>query len=78
MRHVYASLDIGTDTIKLIVCEYLMGRYNLLASSCVKSEGIKKGLITDVYLAKSSIKKAFDEKGIEIPYNKVVVLKQNY
>lgn len=28
--------------------------------------------------ARLAIKKAFDEKGIEIPYNKVVVLKQNY
>ena len=80
MRHVYASLDIGTDTIKLIVCEYLMGRYNLLASSCIKSEGIKKGLITDVYLAKSSIKKAFDEVEVMLGFKikKVVAIVPSY
>lgn len=61
MRHIYSSIDIGSDTIKLVVCELYKGRYSLLATSCVESKGIKKGLISDVAQAKQCIKKAFDE-----------------
>lgn len=80
MRHIYASLDIGTDTIKLIVCEYFRGRYNLLASSCVKSSGIRKGLISDVNQAKICIKKAFDEIKVMLGFevNKVVAIIPSY
>lgn len=80
MRHIYASLDIGTDTIKLIVCEYFRGRYNLLASSCVKSSGIRKGLISDVNQAKVCIKKAFDEIKVMLGFevNKVVAIIPSY
>ena len=47
MKHIYSSVDIGSDTIKIAVCELYKGKLNLLASSSVKSNGIKKGLITD-------------------------------
>ena len=61
MKHIYTSLDIGSDTIKIVVCELYQNKLNLLAASSFKSKGIKKGLITDVELAKESIKGAFDE-----------------
>ena len=61
MKHIYTSLDIGSDTIKIVVCELYQNKLNLLAASSYKSKGIKKGLITDVDLAKESIKSAFDE-----------------
>ena len=61
MKHVYTSIDIGSDTIKLIVCELYKNKLNLLAASSVKSKGIKKGLITDVEEASTSIKQAFNE-----------------
>ena len=61
MRYIYSCLDIGSDSIKLVVCELYHGRYNLLAASTVKSKGIKKGLITDFNDAKSCIKKCFDQ-----------------
>lgn len=61
MKHIYTSLDIGSDTIKIVVCELYQNRLNLLASSSFKSKGIKKGLITDVELATSSIKQAIRE-----------------
>ena len=61
MKHIYTSLDIGTDTIKIVVCELYQNKLNLLASSSYKSKGIKKGLITDVDLATLSIKGAIDE-----------------
>ena len=61
MKRIYSSIDIGTDTIKLVVCELYNSRLNLLAASSVKSKGIKKGLIVDVEEATLSIKQAFDE-----------------
>lgn len=61
MRHIYTCIDIGSDSIKIIVCELYQNRYNLLATSTIKSKGIKKGLITDINEAKSCIKKGFEE-----------------
>lgn len=70
MKHIYTSLDIGSDTIKIVVCELYQNKLNLLASSSFKSKGIKKGLITDVELATNCIKGAFleieDMLGIKI------------
>lgn len=61
MRHIYTSVDIGSDTIKVVVCELYRGRYNLLAATSYKSKGIKKGLITDINEASISLKNAFSE-----------------
>ena len=61
MKHIYTSLDIGSDTIKIVVCELHQNKLNLLAASSFKSKGIKKGLITDVELATESIKGALLE-----------------
>lgn len=61
MKHIYTSLDIGSDTIKIVVCELHQNKLNLLAASSFKSKGIRKGLITDVELATECIKDAFNE-----------------
>lgn len=61
MKHVYTSIDIGSDTVKVVVCELYQNKLNLLATSSIKSKGIKKGLITDVYEASESLKKALNE-----------------
>ena len=61
MKHVYASIDLGSDTIKLAVCELYLGHLNLLAAVSMPSQGIKRGLIVDPELAKNSIMNAVDE-----------------
>ena len=80
MRHIYASLDIGSDSIKIVVCELYKNKLNLLAASSFKSKGITRGLITDVELASMSLKQAFsdinDMLGVKI--NKVIVSVPNY
>ncbi len=58
MKHIYTSLDIGSDTIKIVVCELYQNKLNLLASSSYRSKGIKKGLIVDVDAAVKSVKGA--------------------
>ena len=47
MEHVYASIDIGSDSIKLVVCDLYQNHLNLLAATSVPSRGIKKGLIVE-------------------------------
>lgn len=59
--HIYTSVDIGSDTIKIVVCELFNDKLNLLAATSTKSKGIKKGLITNVNDAASSLKLAFAE-----------------
>ena len=36
MKHIYTSLDIGSDTIKVVVCELHQNKLNLLAASSFK------------------------------------------
>ena len=61
MKHVYSSIDIGTNSIKIVVCELYKNKLHLLAASSVASRGIKKGLITDYDLASISVKEALNE-----------------
>lgn len=61
MKHIYTSIDIGSNTIKVIVCELHKNKLNLLAASSVKSKGVKKGLINDPQEAAISLRKALLE-----------------
>ena len=61
MKHIYTSLDIGSDSIKIAVCELYQNKLNLLAATSVKAKGIKRGLITDVDSAAKCIKEAFND-----------------
>lgn len=80
MKHIYTSLDIGSDSIKLVVCELYQNKLNLLACSSVKSKGIKKGLITNVEDATASIERAIaDVEGIlNIKINQVIATIPSY
>ena len=70
MERVYASVDIGSDSIKVVVCELYHNHLNLLAATNVPSKGIKKGLIVEPNLAKESLvaalKKTEDMLGVRI------------
>ncbi len=80
MKHIYSSVDIGSDTIKIAVCELYKGKLNLLAASSVKSNGIKKGLITDFEAASISMKNALNEieSMLGIKIKRVVVSVPSY
>ena len=58
MRKIYTSIDIGTSFVKVLVSEINKDKLNVLSSSCVKSKGIKYGLIIDANEAVTSIKEA--------------------
>ena len=74
MEHVYASIDLGSDSIKLVVCELYQNHLNLLAATSTPSRGIKKGLIVEPELAKKSILLAFQsiEEMLGIKIKKVI------
>lgn len=80
MRHIYTSLDIGSDSIKIVVCELYQNKLNLLASSSYKSKGIKKGLITNVEEASKSILDALKsiEQMIGIKIDKIITTVPSY
>ena len=80
MKHVYTSVDIGSDSIKIVVCELFQNKLNLLASSSFKSEGIKKGLITNIELASKSLKAAITsvEEMIGIKIKRVIASVPSY
>lgn len=61
MKSIYTSVDIGSDTIKVVVLELYKNKLNLLAASSFKSKGIKKGVITDITSAGESLKGAIAE-----------------
>lgn len=61
MEHVYTSIDIGSDSIKVVVCELTHNRLNLLAAISTPASGIKRGLIVDPKKAGASITKALSE-----------------
>lgn len=61
MRHVYTSIDIGSDAVKVVVCELCKNKLNLLGASSIKSKGIKKGVISDPTSASEAISAATHE-----------------
>lgn len=75
MREIYTGIDIGSDSIKIVVSEFLDDRFNILASTNVRSTGIKRGLVVDKELAINSLKLALKEiePSIGVKIDKAIV-----
>ena len=75
MRKIIAGIDIGSDTIKIIVAEVMRSRTNILAVAETESKGLKNGLVVNkeafTPVLKETIKKAEDILGLKI--RKVVI-----
>jgi len=80
VKKIFTSVDIGSDTVKILVSELFDGKLNILSSTSIKSKGIRKGLIIDSNLAINTIKDGMkiinDDLGFEI--KKVIVNVPNY
>ena len=61
MRNIYSGIDLGSDSIKIVVAEFVNEKFQVLASTAVKSLGIKKGLIVDHEMALRSLNQALFE-----------------
>lgn len=75
MRKIYTSIDLGSDSIKMVVAEKMNKRFHVLAKSSIRSVGIKKGIISDVKKAVSSLKLAKEEieKQIDFKINQAII-----
>ena len=61
MRKIYSCIDIGTDTIRILVSEYYQGKLRTLAASSVKTKGVTAGIVTDEALLTERIKLAIKD-----------------
>ena len=80
MRKIYTSVDLGSDSIKILVAEIYNKKLNVLAVSNVKSSGIKKGLIVDANEILVSLREAISEREgkLMITIDKVIASVPSY
>lgn len=58
MNEYYTSIELGTDSIKVLVCNKVDRKYHVIAAVSSPSKGIKRGMIVDTKDAINSCKKA--------------------
>ncbi len=72
---IYASLDIGTTSIKVIVAEILNGQVNVIGVGNEHSTGLSRGMIIDIDETAESIRRAVEqaEDKADIEINDLIV-----
>ena len=72
---MYTSIDLGSHSIKIIVSRKVDDKFYVLASTSVRSSGIKKGLIKDKEAALNSLNEALKniKKDLGLEISKVIV-----
>ena len=80
MKEIISCLDIGSNTIKLVVAEMFNNELNVLSVSEVKSRGVKRGIIVNPDETLLSIKEVFSkcEESLGIKINKVILIVPSY
>lgn len=75
MKKIFSSVDIGSNSIKIVVCELFDDKLNILASTCSPSSGIREGTITNEEIFSDSLEKAFDEinSSLGLVIDKVII-----
>lgn len=58
MKKIYTGIDLGSFSIKIVVCEVVNNKFHVLAASNTRCKGIKNGIITDFEEASACLKKA--------------------
>ncbi len=70
MRKIISSIDLGSGTIKFLICELIKEKVNVLCSYDVKSKGIKNGVILNeievIGVLKDGIKHVEEIIGLKI------------
>ncbi|WP_423776735.1 cell division protein FtsA [Atopococcus tabaci] len=72
---IFASLDIGTTSIKVIVAEIVNGQTNIIGVGHEKSRGLSRGIIVDIDQTVISIKNAVKqaEEKANVAIDEVIV-----
>lgn len=68
MRKIFSALDIGSDTIKLVVGEFINDKLNILCAKNEPSSGFKHNGITDSEELIKSIKNVINEASKQINF----------
>ncbi len=76
MSCYYTGIELGTDTIKILVCSKVGNQFHVIGQVCEPSLGIKKGIVIDSKQAISSIKKALKKinEMLQIKITKAIAL----
>ncbi len=74
MGDFYTSIELGTSSIKIVVCEKFNDKYNVLAKTSYPSSGIERGFVVDIKSATNSVKGAVNQinKMLGAEINKVI------
>lgn len=74
MNNYYTSIELGTNSIKLLVCNKIGNKFHVIAKVCEPSLGIKKGIVIDTRKAVTSVKKALKKLNdiLDIKITKVI------
>ena len=62
MNHIYTGLDIGNGEIKIVVVNADNSNYHVLASTSVKTLGLKKNTIYDDKKLKTSLERKYSNQ----------------
>ena len=75
MNEIYTGIDLGTNSIKVVVCLKDKDKFQVLAAVSSKARGIKNGQILDTRSAVSSVKEAMKQVNamLGIKVTKVIV-----
>lgn len=75
MRKIYTGIDLGSDSIKIVVSELVGEKFQVLSACSTKALGIKKGLVVDHEMALRSLSQAVYEieKKLGIKIDRAVV-----
>lgn len=75
MDNIYTGIELGTDSIKIVVLEKHGNSYYVLSSVSSSSSGIKNGQVVDIKVAANSVREALRqvEEMLGIRVTKVVV-----
>lgn len=74
MGDIYTGIDLGTDSIKIVVAEKDKDKYHVLYSGCSPSSGIENGFIVDMKSATNCVKDCLNNanEALGIKISKVV------
>lgn len=80
MKKIYTGIDLGSYSIKIVVCEVINNKFHVLAASNTRCRGIQNGIVVDIEEAKSYLLKAKQdvEQMLGIPIDQAIVTVPSY
>lgn len=74
MGDIYTGIDLGTDSVKIVVMEKRQDKFVVLSSSSYPSQGIRNGQVVDIKAVSNSIRGAVKkcENILDIKIKKIV------